>query len=302
VNATILSAAQSRLTARLMNDLMKCAAHAQVTADRAKIAEGLALFAESFTSKPVEIRTTSQPLGQREVSFRFVDEDARGEVWRLAKDWYELTGEAQAFMDACTSRFAVRAEGIDCDVRSGFRKVWAFLGLGYRSQTFEQLPGAPSALRRVRNILEAYGVQHISIVGIDPAKRTCNLYPVLERGWARREVVTRLAKDLNFDAVPESWLDHIERSVAANFTFSWDTDRMERLAFYRPALSEAELPQDQMLRDFALNCPIVAPARAFIPSIAYSRNGHYQKVEVDYDGGIVPVLIRCTQVPNDTRS
>ncbi|HET9959128.1 MAG TPA: aromatic prenyltransferase [Polyangiaceae bacterium] len=299
MNATILSAAQSRASARLMNDLVTCARHAGVIADRAKIAEGLALFADRFASKPVEIRTTSQPLAKREVSFRFVDEDARGEVWNIASDWYEIEGEPRAFMDAITSAFGIRAEGLDCDVRGGFRKVWAFLDQGFRSERFERLPGAPPALVRVRSVLERYGLQHMSIVGIDPANRTCNLYPILRPGWATPEVVASVARELSFNGMAEGWLQHIERSVAANFTFAWDSERVERLAFYRPAMSPEELPDDELLRQFALRCPTVATQRAYIPSVAYASSGHYRKVEVDYDGGIVPVLVRCAQVPNE---
>lgn len=282
-----------------MRDLLGAAKAAGVEADRGKIAEGVALFAERFVSQPVEIRTTSLDPSKREVSFRFVDESARGEVWKEARDWYQIGGEARALLDAVTGQFGVRAEGVDADVRLGFRKVWAFLDKGYASRRFEGLPGAPAALAKIRSVLEKHGVQHLSIVGVDPANGTCNLYPMLRPGWASAGAVAALAADLGLPALPTGWLELAERSVAGNFTFRWGSDRVERLAFYRPAMSPDELPDDAVLRGFALGCPIVAPQRVFIPSITYAHGTSYRKVEVDYDGNIVPVLVRCAQVPNE---
>ena len=69
------------------------------------------------------------------------------------------------------------------------------------------------------------------------------------------------------------------------------------MSFYRPAPSSAELPDDPVLQRFARECPVIAPARVFIPSIAYAHGGNYRKLEADYDGNILGVLIRCAQVP-----
>ena len=67
-------------------------------------------------------------------------------------------------------------------------------------------------------------------------------------------------------------------------------------------MSVEELPDAPILRRFAAECPCIAPQRAFIPSIAYARKGHYRKLEIDYDGNIVGVLVRCAQVPTAARA
>ena len=166
----------------LLLDLEQAAAAAGVPSDRGKLAEGLAPFAEQFASCPLEIRTTSLPEDAREVSFRFVDESAHGELWPIARRWYRVGGEPAAFLDAVYERMEVRAEGIDADVRRGFRKVWAFLTLGHRAERFAAMPGVPAALAPSIATLEKHGLQHLSIVGIDPASRTLNLYPMLAPG------------------------------------------------------------------------------------------------------------------------
>lgn len=283
----------------LLLDLEQAAVAAGVEADRTKLADGTALFAERFAECPVEIRTTSLPGHEREVSFRFVDEDARGELWPIARRWYRIEGEPAVFLNAVHERMAVRAEGIDADVRRGFRKVWAFLGLGYRAERFAALPGAPASLSRVLDVLEAHGVQHESIVGIDPANRTLNLYPMLAPGWASADRCKALARDLGLGAIPEDWWRHVERSVAGNLTLSWDRPNAVRFAWYRPAMTEAEWPDDPVLQGFARGCPVRAEQRATIPSVAVTEHGGYRKLEVDYDGRIVPVLVRCAQVPNE---
>lgn len=300
---SILEIHAGRTSEQFLRDLVLAAEQAGVEADRAKMAEGLALFSFHFASKPVELRTTSLPGAAREVAFRFVDEDARGEIWETARDWYGVTGRVREFVDAIHAAFPIRAEGIDSDVRLGFRKAWLFLEKGYKSARFESLPGAPKALREIRGLLERYGLEHLSIIGVDPAHQTINLYPMLAPGWASQERVIALANELGFDEMDPAWLALVERSVAANFTFSLapgSDARVERLSFYRPAMAEDELPDDEVLRKFALGAPIIAERRVFIPSIAYGRSVHYRKVEVDYDGGIVPVLIRAAQVPNET--
>lgn len=261
------------------------------------MADAVAPFADRFCSKPVEIRTTTLADEQREVSFRFVDEEARGEVWKHARDWYGLTESPASFMQEVHAAFPLRAEGIDADVRSGFRKAWAFLTAGFRLERFAALTGAPPALRGVNELLTRFGLQHISIVGTDHHNGTCNLYPVLAPGWARAGLIEELAHALGFAPMDKSWLAGIEHSVAANFTFSWTSGTPLRLAFYRPAMTPDDVPDDRVLRKFAAECPVVAPERAYIPSIAYARSGHYRKLEVDYDGAIVGVLVRCAMVP-----
>lgn len=283
----------------LMNDLVHAARVAGVEADRAKIAEGIALFSEQFATQPVEIRTTTRELSHREVSFRFVDESARGECWQRTRDWHQIKGDAATFMDACFATFPIRAEGIDADVRLGFRKAWAFLGQGFRIERFAGLPGAPKGLAKAVDVLTRSGMHHQSIIGIDPESRTCNLYPMIRPGSLTREAASEVAQALGLPEMRADWFEGIEGTVAGNFTFSWDVDRVERLAFYRPAMSEADLPNDDLLRGFARGCPVIAPQRAYVASITFAHVGHYRKVEVDYDGGIVPVLIRCAQVPNE---
>lgn len=285
-----------RTPGRLLGDLLLAARAAGVEADRRAIAFGIAPFADRFCSTPVEIRTTTVDASSREVSFRFVDESARGEVWRLARDWYAPEGAPRTFMDAVQETFELRGEGIDADVRTGFRKAWAFLAKGYRASRFAALPGAPEAIASVVETLERHGVHHISIVGTDHHNGTCNLYPMLAPGWATRERVESLAHDLGFAAIDPSWLEHVEHSVAANYTFSFSAPGTQRLAFYRPAPSLELVPNDPVLRGFAAECPSIAPQRVYIASFAYAKTP-YRKVEVDYDGGIVPVLIRCAQVP-----
>lgn len=289
--------AESRTSARFLSDLVIAAQAAGLPPNKAKIAEAFAPFAEYFCSQPVEIRTTTLEPQRREVSFRFVDETAHGEVWSLARSWFELMGPEAAWMSAVHATFGLRAEGIDADVRTGFRKVWAFLSAGHPLERFIALKGAPPALQSVRDVLARYDLAHMSIVGTDHFNSTCNLYPMLAPGWANREVVRELAKALDFEPLADDWLAYVERSVAANFTFSWASGRMERMSFYRPAMSLEELPDDPVLQRFATQCPVLTPHRAFIPSIAYSRQGHYRKLELDYDGNIVGVLVRCAQVP-----
>ena len=286
-----------RTPANFLRDVGAAAKAAGVLADPKAIAFAFAPFADLFCSCPVELRTTSVSEAERDVSFRFVDERARGNVWSTARDWFGLTGAPRDFMDAVQRTFELAAEGIDADVRTGFRKAWAFLAAGHPAERFAQLASAPSALKAAGDILARHGLTHFSIVGTDHHNATCNLYPMLQPGWATPQSVQELAASLDLAPMDETWLQWIERSVAANVTFSWSTGQVERLSFYRPAMSLEEVPDDPALRRFATECPALPPQRVCIPSIAYARKGHYRKVEVDYDGGIVGVLVRCTQVP-----
>jgi hypothetical protein len=278
-------------------DLLRAAGAAGVVADRRHVAEGIAPFADRFCSKPTEIRTTSLSEAKREVSFRFVDEQARGEVFELARDWFRLSDQGATFMSAVHQAFPLRGEGIDADVRTGFRKVWAFLSEGFRLDRFTELPGAPGALRDVAGVLTRFGLQHMSIVGTDHHRATCNLYPIIAPGWGNATRVAELAAALGFPAMNPAWLDKIDRAVAANFTFSWDSGEPLRLAIYWPGMSLDDVPDDPLLRTFAEHCPVIAKQRAFISSVAYARGGDYRKLEVDYDGQMVGVFVRCAMVP-----
>lgn len=287
----------NRSAGLFLEDLLRAAQIAEVHADRQRLGAAIAPFADRFCTQPVELRTTTQDAARREMSFRFVDESAHGEVWQLARSWFELEGPPVGFMDAVHATFDVRAEGIDADVRTGFRKSWAFLTAGHATEQFTSLPNAPAGLARARAVLARYGLTHMSIVGSDHFNGTCNLYPMLAPGWASAQRVSELARELGFSAVEGSWLDRFDESIAGNFTFSWSSGEVERMCFYRPALQVEDVPNDPLLRRFAAECPCIAERRAFIPSVTYARTGHYRKIEVDYDGNIVGVLMRCAQVP-----
>lgn len=293
------TARSARTPAGFLQDLRRAAEAAGIVPDRRAMADAVAPFADLFCTQPVELRTTSVPGERREVSFRFVDETAHGRVWEIARSWFELSGAPRDFMDAVHKTFKVRAEGIDADVQTGFRKDWAFLAAGHPLERFAALDGAPPALKRVRDVLAHHGLHSISIVGTDHHNKTCNLYPMLAPGWANRDVIREVARALDFAPMDESWLEHIERSVAGNFTFSWSGDSAQRMCFYRPAMTLEDVPNDPVLRRFAAECPIVAAQRVFIPSVTWARTGHYRKLEVDYDGNIVGVLVRATQVPTE---
>lgn len=286
-----------RSAGAFLADLERAAEVVGIKPDRQRLAFAVAPFADRYVSQPVELRTTTQDPARRECSFRFVDESARGDVWQLARSWFELGGKPAGFMDAVHKAFELRAEGIDSDVRTGFRKSWAFLSAGHPIERFTSLQDAPPALAQVREVLARFGLTHMSIVGTDHYNNTCNLYPMLSPGWASAERVGELAQALGFEPLAPGWLEHFSDSIAGNFTFSWSSGVVERMCFYRPAPSPALLPDDALLQRFAKECPCIAPQRAFIPSVTYSRTGHYRKLEVDYDGNIVGVLIRCAQVP-----
>lgn len=287
----------SRNPGAFLADLERAAEVAGIKADRQRLALAIAPFADRYCTQPVELRTTTQDSARREVSFRFVDESARGEVWSQVRSWFEPVGPHTNFMAAVHKAFDVRAEGIDADVRTGFRKSWAFLSAGHPIERFTRMDDAPPALAQIRETLARSGLTHMSIVGTDHFNGTCNLYPMLPPGSVSAEWVRELAQTLGFEPLPQSWLERFGDSIAGNITFSWSSGNVERMCFYRPALRVEELPDDPLLQRFARECPCIAPRRAYIPSITYARTGHYRKLEVDYDGNIVGVLVRCAQVP-----
>ena len=275
-----------RSTKQFLIDVQNAAIAAGVTPENKSIAEGFAPFADFFCNSSVEFRTTSKSVQKRECSFRFVHFSSDSEIWSMASKWFHLDGLPFEFMDSIHKNFSLAAEGIDADARTGFHKVWAFLLEPCSLEHLLILESLPTGITKVIPTLKNYQLETISIIGVDYYNNTCNIYQVLPSGWINKKRIQSLLEILGFSEIENEWFIDIESYDSINLTFSWNSDIVERVAFYHVVDILDKIPNNSVLQKFAIECPIVVSKREFIHSIAFSHNEHYHKIEVDYDGTI----------------
>jgi hypothetical protein len=292
----------SRDVERVVADVAEAARVAGVEPNLPRIREVVAAY-DGFVHAPVEMRTTDLPLPRRDVSFRYVD-------FVRAHDPYEIALRSRLLPETSASvrdlipqlmaqDFRLLGWGIDAAVTTGLEKVWPFYTAAYPVERLFALPSLAPAVREQALLLRAHGLTHFSIIAVDYAHATMNLYFMVRAPLSTTGVVEMLkAMGLRVPTGPE--LDYVAHGVAINITFDWTSTHVRRACLYVPAPGPSLLPGflAPNLRDFAARAPFLAPTRSYIVGCTYLRDASFVKVETDYTGTmLLGVLMRCAGVP-----
>ncbi|MEU6994997.1 aromatic prenyltransferase [Streptomyces sp. NPDC046465] len=181
--------------------------------------------------------------------------------------------------------------GIDFGVAGGFTKGWAFPDAEklVKLSDLVKLPSVPPSVAENLPFFEKWGLTDmVSVLGIDYAKRTVNLYfggGVGDRVPAevfQEKGVRAILGELGLAAPSEELLKFCERSFTIYTTLSWDSPKIERFTYSVMTPEPLGLPVDlaptfeRIIKDAPFE------GHNYVYGIASTPKGEYHKIATYY--------------------
>lgn len=276
----------------LVADLKAMSALAEVPFDEQKTRAVIDAYAESFRTSPVAMRTTTKPVDRRDLSVRYLDMLGRHDLDPLAvayaKHFVENDGHPVfALYQEVKERCGAFGFGVDLNVRSGFSKIWMAPSLKESNlATISTLCHLPQGVRKAAGHLERFGFGTCGLWGFDFVHKTVNLYFMInQQGSSARDYGALLA-DLGFHSDLPGVLDACRPAHVVYYSFSWESERVERVCFAVVCEHRAQVPLH--FHPLIVKClgdaVFMHGREKCIYSVVWSPRGHYFKIDNDYSG------------------
>ncbi|WP_405163466.1 aromatic prenyltransferase [Nocardia sp. NBC_01499] len=281
-------------------DLRAYARLADVRYDPSVVDPVLDTLSELWTSSAIGVRTTTQPVHERDVNTRVMYPGAPTDLIATLRDAGLLTFTGHPMEQLLTEICATMpvCSGVDLALGRGVQKIWLVFPELVSVRRILDFPGMPDAARAHAAHLSRYGGR-IGILAVDFPARTMNLYSqVFESGQLTAADITTILADLDFVAATDDELTLLGRTFNLYRTFSWTAPRMQRICFpLRCTASTFPTHLDPVLARFVDKAPFADPdVRGFVFYTAYGPTDRYYKVQAEYaavqratfPGGTVP--------------
>ncbi len=284
----------------LLADLRTMSAVAEVPFDEPKTRAVIEAYAEFFQSAPVAMRTTTKPKERRDLSVRYLDmlrkHDPDPLATALAKGFVKNDGHPiYSFYEEAKEHCGAFGFGVDLNVRSGFSKIWMAPDVSRSTlDVVSALPSLPRGARNTRDHFARHGLDSFGLFGFDFVHRTTNLYFMIKHPEAPRDYRALLA-DLAYQPdLPEA-LDACRPAHVLYYSFSWDSDRAERVCFAIVCENRRQIPThfDPLIGKCAADSTFMKGGEKCIYSVVWAPRGHYFKIDNDYSGTMATDLVEA---------
>ncbi|MFI9503561.1 aromatic prenyltransferase [Nocardia sp. NPDC052566] len=271
---------------KFRNDLREYARLAETRYDPAVVDPVLDALADLWTHSVVGVRTTTQPVAERDVNARVMHPGDPGELIATLRDAGLLTFTGHPMETLLTEVLAAvpTRSGVDLALTGGVQKVWLMFPELLSVERMLGFAGIPDSARGHAAHLAHYGGQ-IGIMAVDFTARTLNLYSqVFVPGTLTSADIAEILSDLDFAPAAADELALLGRAFNLYRTFSWTAPEMQRICL--PVRLDTEsfpVHLDPVLERFVAGAPFADPAsRGFVFYAAYGPTGRYFKVQAEY--------------------
>ena len=92
------------------------------------------------------------------------------------------------------------------------------------------------------------------------------------------------------------------KAAHLNYTFSWDSDKIERLCFGVSCDNLEDVPVHfhPLMKEFLEKTPLQSESNKAIWGVTFAPNGLYYKIENDYNGTMIDFLAMGCKAGLDT--
>ncbi len=255
------------------------------------------VYKEFFIGAPVSIRTTTKPVERRDVALRYVEffmphnpdpytkAINEGLIENDDHPIHEMIKEA---MDT----FQMMGYGVDVDASTGLSKIWPFVVPGTIEPIFS-MKSAPESMRKYKDYFFKHGLTAFSLFAFDFLHKTVNIYFMLKQPpKATYNNCVTLVEELDFEIASKEIMEGCMKAAHIYYTFSWDSDKIERLSFGMSCDSLQEVPVHfhPLMKNFLDGTPLQSDSRKAIWGVSFTNNGLYYKIENDYNGFMIDFL------------
>jgi len=109
---------------------------------------------------------------------------------------------------------------------------------------------------------------------------------------AKYDNCVALVEELGFELAIKEAMEGSMKAVHLNYTFSWDSENIERFCFGIEGDDPKEIPVHlhPLMKKFVNETPLQSDSHKFLWGVAFTRNGLYYKIENDYNGAMIDFL------------
>ena len=193
--------------------------------------------------------------------------------------------------------FDILGYGVDLNVKKGLAKLWTLIVPISIDKAYSIL-NIPRSVKKHADFFTKHGLNTFSLFALDFLSNTLNIYFMIkDPTTSNPELYKSMLDDLNFDIDSSEVLEKCCEARTIYFTFNWESELIERVCFGMVCPSKDDVPVNfhPLMKQFVEEAPFADDIRRFIYSIAFSRKGNYFKVENDYNGTMIELLMMSTQ-------
>ena len=283
---------------QMVEDILKLGEITGVKCNEKSIWKVLNTYSKFYKGSPVSMRTTTKPVENRDIAIRYVEMMIphnpdpyttainEGLIKNEGHPIHEMILEAQATFD-------MMGYGVDLDARRGLSKIWPFIIPGSIKPLFS-MKSIPTSMKKYEDFFFRHNLTAFSLFAFDFSHKTMNIYFMLQKpSKASYENCKSLIEDLGFKLPSSELIERCRDAAHLNFTFSWESDKIERLCFGMACNDYNDVPMhlNPLIRGFVEKTPLQSEKNKFVWGLTLTNNGSYYKIENDYNGTMVDFLL-----------
>ena len=261
-------------------------------------------YETGFTEDTVGFRITSKK--EQELNVRYQSLTPQ-DPYAVAVEHGFLTPTDHPVYDLIPQVRGIRPEAgyfIDIGVTHGFEKIWGFFTNPITIEELCALDAIPASVPAHMDYFKKYGLNWLGIVNANYVARTTNLYWMGGSYDISPEIAAQIVVDAGLPRPSDADNEFNARAMVLYMTFSWDSDRVERLCYCHEGPVD-QVPKDwpPLIQKFAAEVPLRASERRCTFCTTYGH-GHpdYVKFEGDYHSTIKVVLGPVFEGSNQARA
>ncbi len=286
---------------RMTGHIIEAADIAEVSYDKDLIRGILDAYRDFYCGSAVTFVTNTKPGRERGLSVRYVEFDRPHDPYSIARAEGFIVPRGDpidGFLDEIRAQYPLLGYGVDLEVSRGLTKIWAFLQTPRPVEEAFALPSLPDSIRNHQDYFFRHQLQYMSLFALDYRHQSANIYFMIrEPGNATTGKIEKMIGELGLRIPDRQLLDHCKYAVTIYPTFNWQSPHAERLCMGMAAGGAENVPTylHPLLEKYTREVPIVSPDRMFIYSITPGRKDHYIKIENDYTGTMIKMMMEGTQ-------
>lgn len=281
----------------LYNDIVKAAEGIEVSYNSEAVWKVLNAYDEFFAKSAVSFRTTTKSVEKRDLAVRYVEVNKTHDPFAIALEKGLLVPQGhpiEKIIPELQARYPRMAYGVDMAVSHGLEKIWPFLKAAIPLEEILTLSSLPPAIKYYVPHFEKYGFETVELIAVDFWNRSLNLY-FHSGGNPKLYTPERLATllgELGLSVPSQEELELDTKALCAYYTFTWESDRVERVCFVMAAPQEfVPVHLHPIMAQFAHNVPFRVEPHIFFFNPTYPASAsNYIKIEADYRGLMGPAL------------
>lgn len=274
----------------LYSAIEKTAGLVGVPCSRGKVWPILTAFEDAIPQAAILFRVATDPrhVGELNCHMMMLPNDVDPWALALSKGLATKTDHpVGALLSDIEERFPIASYGIDFGIVGGFQKTWScFPEDSMQSLSkLADVPSMPRALAENMGFFTRHGlVEKVTLVGIDYAQRTMNVYFGEVADRLEPEAVRAMLRELAMPAPSEQLLSFAKRAFGFYATLSWDSSKIERFCYSAISADPLALLDrvDPKIEHFLASVPYGADHPKAIYAATSPTEGEFYKIQAYY--------------------